>query len=87
MFTTTQYLTMDVVKTFVVQVEKILEKDLIGVDFIIDSKDDSKVYCIDINLFPSYTGFDNVSEVMGHWILRKCSCLVVFQGNTSRLVF
>ena len=51
--------------------------DLLGVDFLIDSKDPSKVYCIDVNLFPSYTGFENVSEVMGKLILKKCGFFFV----------
>lgn len=71
-FAATYHFNMDMVKSFVSHVEKILGKDLIGVDFIIDSNDASKVYCIDINLFPSYSGFDNVSEVMARWILQKC---------------
>lgn len=63
---------MDMVKQFIIEVEKILGMDLLGVDFIIDSSDPSKVYCIDINLFPSYTGFPNVSEIMGKFLIRKC---------------
>ena len=51
--------------------------DLLGVDFLIDSKDPSKVYCVDVNLFPSYTGFDNVSEVMGKLLLKKCGFFLV----------
>lgn len=57
--------------------------DLLGVDFLIDSKDPSKVYCIDVNLFPSYTGFDNVSEVMGKLLLKKCGFFLVSYRNSG----
>lgn len=64
---------MEVVEKVIVQIERILGMELIGVDFIVDSKDPSKIYCIDINLFPSYTGFENVSTVMGNFIIQKCT--------------
>ena len=43
-----------------------------AVDFIIDASDPEKVYCVDINLFPSYTGFEGVSRLMGELIRKKC---------------
>ena len=65
-------ISLSLIKPFIVEVESILDKQLIGVDFIIDAEDDQKVYCIDINLFPSYTGFTDVSAVMAQFILSKC---------------
>ena len=54
--------------------------ELIGVDFIVDSADPGRVFCIDINLFPSYTGFPDVSRVFGNFIVRKCAeCVVCFK--------
>lgn len=61
--------------------------DLLGVDFLIDSKDPSKIYCIDVNLFPSYTGFENVSEVMGKLILKKCGFFLVSFQKTQIIYY
>lgn len=58
----------DMVRSFVLSIETILNKKLLGVDLIVDADDPSLVHCIDINLFPSYTGFPNVSRVMGRFI-------------------
>lgn len=65
-------ISLSLIKPFIVEVEAILDKQLIGVDFIVDAEDDQKVYCIDINLFPAYTGFADVSAVMAQYILNKC---------------
>ena len=58
----------DMVRAFVLAIERILDKKLLGVDLIVDADNPSRVHCIDINLFPSYTGFPNVSKVMGQFI-------------------
>lgn len=72
------------VHSFVSEIEIILNKALIGVDFIIDAEDPKRVYCIDINLFPSYTGFGGVSKYMGELIRRRCglsdNCGVCFDS-------
>ena len=63
------------VRSYVLAIEKILNKKLLGIDLIVDAEDPSQVHCIDINLFPSYTGFPNVSEVMARFIMNaigKC---------------
>ena len=57
------------VRSYVLAIEKILNKKLLGIDLIVDAEDPSLVHCIDINLFPSYTGFPNVSEVMARFIM------------------
>ena len=76
----TESLTLELVTRFVREVEKILKMELIGVDFIVDSADPGRVFCIDINLFPSYTGFPDVSRVFGNFIVRKCAeCVVCFK--------
>lgn len=61
------------VRSFVLAIEHILNKKLLGVDLIVDAEDPSQVHCIDINLFPSYTGFPNVSDVMGRFITKAVS--------------
>ena len=68
----TEILTLELVHSFVSEIETLLKKALIGVDFIIDAEDPKRVYCIDINLFPSYTGFSGVSKYMGELIRRRC---------------
>ena len=63
------------VRSYVLAIEKILNKKLLGIDLLVDAEDPSLVHCIDINLFPSYTGFPNVSEVMARFIMNaigKC---------------
>ena len=65
-------LTVESIRPFIVEVETMLNKALLGVDFIIDASDLEKVYCVDINLFPSYTGFEGVSRLMGELIRKKC---------------
>ena len=65
-------LTTDHIRPFIIEVEAMLNKALLGVDFIIDASDPMKVYCVDINLFPSYTGFEGVSRLMGELIRKKC---------------
>ena len=68
-------MTESMVRSYVLAIEKILNKKLLGVDLIVDAEDPSQVHCIDINLFPSYTGFPNVSEVMARFItnaIGKC---------------
>ena len=74
----TEFLTIDLVKRFAVEIERLLKMDLIGIDFIIDSSNPQNIFCIDINLFPSYTGFPDVSTVFGRYILKRCnySCLL-----------
>ena len=65
-------LSVELIRPFIVEVEKMLNKALLGVDFIVDASDPMKVYCVDINLFPSYTGFEGVSKLMGELIRKKC---------------
>ncbi|OAO13149.1 hypothetical protein AV274_5153 [Blastocystis sp. ATCC 50177/Nand II] len=65
-------LAVESIRPFIVKVEAMLNKALLGVDFIIDASDPEKVYCVDINLFPSYTGFEGVSRLMGELIRKKC---------------
>ena len=70
-------LTLEMVTKYITEIEKILQMELIGVDFIVDSADPGRVFCIDVNLFPSYTGFPDVSRVFGEFIVRKCAkCFV-----------
>lgn len=64
-------LSLENVRSFVVSIETILHMGLLGVDLIVDAENPQQVYCIDINLFPSFTGFPNVSEVVGTFILKR----------------
>lgn len=64
-------LSLETIRSFVVSIETILCMGLLGVDLIVDADNPQTVYCIDVNLFPSYTGFPNVSEVMGNFILER----------------
>lgn len=64
-------LSLENTTSFIVAIENILNMGLLGVDLIVDAEQPQQVYCIDINLFPSFTGFPRVSEVMGTYILKR----------------
>ena len=64
---------MEDIKLFVLTLEKQIGKGLIGLDFIVDAENPAIVYCIDLNLFPSFTRFPDVSKVMANYILQCIS--------------
>ena len=64
---------MDKIKRFVLTLERQIGKGMLGLDFIVDSENPSLVYCIDLNLFPSFTRFPDISKVMANYILQLVS--------------
>lgn len=66
-------LSLETIRQFVIALEHHIGKGLLGLDFIVDSDDPSRVYCIDLNLFPSFTRFPNISNVMADFILQEVS--------------
>ena len=59
---------MDEIRQFVLTLERQIGKGLIGLDFIVDADNPALVYCIDLNLFPSFTRFPDISKVMAKYI-------------------